>query len=154
MFIIVYLSRFMSEQFHVSQILPLMERRGTSFARNREKSKACKGSPSLKACLMARQKPSMPGSARPREGEQTPKRLKKLSKACKGSPSLKACLMARQKPSMPGSARPREGSRIPTFEESKACKGSPSLKACLMARQKPSVPGSARPREGKPNPRH
>ena len=38
-----------------------------------EKStKACKGSPSLKACLWQDQKPSVPGSAQPREGEQNP----------------------------------------------------------------------------------
>ena len=38
---------------------------------------------SLKACLMARQKPSMPGSARPREGEQTPKHSKKFLRHAK-----------------------------------------------------------------------
>ncbi|KAH9715068.1 hypothetical protein KPL71_020894 [Citrus sinensis] len=45
--------------------------------------KACKGSPSLKACLMARQKPSMPGPAWPREGEQTPKHSKKFPRHAK-----------------------------------------------------------------------
>ena len=68
---------------------------------------------SLKACLMARQKPSMPGSARPREGEQTPKHSKKFLRHAKARQSLKACFMARHKPSMPGSARPREGEQHP-----------------------------------------
>ena len=44
---------------------------------------ACKGSPSLKACFMARQKPSVPGSARPREGEQAPKHSKKFLRHAK-----------------------------------------------------------------------
>ncbi|KAK9223242.1 hypothetical protein WN944_011684 [Citrus x changshan-huyou] len=47
-----------------------------------------------KPVLWRDQKPSVTGSARPREGEQTPKHSK-ISKACKGSPSLKACFMAR-----------------------------------------------------------
>ena len=39
-------------------------------------SKAYKGSSSFKTCFMVKQKPSVPGSARPREGEQTPKHSK------------------------------------------------------------------------------
>ncbi|KAH9727588.1 Ribonuclease H [Citrus sinensis] len=93
---------------------------------------------SLKACLMARQKPSMPGSARPREGEQTPKHSKKFLRHAKAQQSLKACPMARQKPSMPGSSRPREEAKHARIcsttrrradskaleEIPKACKGS------------------------------
>ena len=49
-----------------------------------------------KPILWRHEKPSLPGSARPSESEQTPKR-RKVSKACKGSPSLKSCFMARPK---------------------------------------------------------
>ena len=110
-----------------------------------------KAQQSLKACLWRDQKPSVPGSARPREGEQNPnprriqgmQRLDKVSKPVLWRDRSQACkdLLSHEK-----------ASSIPILEESKACKGSSSLKACFMAKQKLSVPGSARPREGEQNP--
>ena len=83
----------------------------------KKSSKACKGLSSLKSCFMARQKPSMPGSARPREGEQTPKHSKKFLRHAKAHQVSKPVLWRDQKPSMPGSARPREGEQNPQASE-------------------------------------
>ena len=48
-----------------------------------EFSKACKGSPGLKTCFIARQKPSVPGSTRPHEGQQTAKQSKNFLRHAK-----------------------------------------------------------------------
>ncbi|KAH9745725.1 Ribonuclease H [Citrus sinensis] len=50
----------------------LDQAKASRIPKHRKISKACKDSSSLKACLWRDQKPSVPGSARPREGEQNP----------------------------------------------------------------------------------
>ncbi|KAH9659753.1 Receptor-like protein 13 [Citrus sinensis] len=85
--------------------------------------------------FMARQKPSMPGSARPREGEQNPQASKKSLRRAKAHQVSKPVLWRDRSQACQDLLDHEKASRIPSIEEfTKACKGSPSLKACFMAR--------------------
>ena len=120
-----------------------------------ELSKACKGSPSLKACFMARQKPNVPGSARPRDGEQTPKQSKNFLRHAKAHQVSKLVLWRDRSKACQDLLDHATASRTPSIGIfSKACKGSSNLKVYLWRDQRPSMPGPARPREGEQSFKH
>ena len=92
---------------------------------------------SLNACLMARQKPSMPGSARPREGEQTPKHSKKFLRHAKAHQVSKPVLWRDRSQACQDLLDRAKASRIPGIEESsKACGKTMSQAGTCSSRQR------------------